>query len=215
MTGGSLGSHHEDINLSDSASPSLFRLPEYDAATTSFVYESIRALAVAKSPVLQMVQRETVAEVTASRVTLPSGEAIELLPVDVTSEFTWTISASILGDFDGLYDGMDSAARQSAAAIVSNIVRHLELVTDAIGNTVHAHGEPISHELILETLEKIEMSFDDDGNPIGLAIVASPEMARKISALPPPTPAQDRAFRDLMARKREEFNARRRHRRLS
>jgi len=89
----------------------------------------------------------------------------------------------------------------------------LNAVTDAAGTTVDADGRPLSHELVLELLETMEIDFDTEGNA-ELALVGNSDMVRRLQALPPMTPEQEAAFDGLMARKRREFEARQRERRL-
>jgi hypothetical protein len=93
------------------------------------------------------------------------------------------------------------------------MVEHLSQITERTGNAVYAGGRPISHELFFATLEGMEISFNEAGEA-ELQILASPEMAAKMAALPPLTPEQEARLDEIMARKRAEFEARKKRRRI-
>ncbi len=81
--------------------------------------------------------------------------------------------------------------------------------------TVSADGQPLSHDILLDAIEGVEISFEDDGTARMPTLVMHPNMAEKLAALPPATPEQERRFQDIMQRKQEAFFAGRRSRRLS
>lgn len=110
---------------------------------------------------------------------------------------------------------MDKAAEQGVSTLMPGVFDYLSKICEATGNVVDAAGRPLTHELILSALEKVEIDFDVNDEPIMPTLVVHPEMAEKLSKLPPPTPAQDAAFRALMERKRGDYRARRPPRQLS
>lgn len=88
--------------------------------------------------------------------------------------------------------------------------------TEESGNVVDGRGRPFSHELILEVLEKMQIDFDEDGNPEMPTMVVSPTLRPRVQQLiaeqdDPKIAAQ---FDAIIARKREEFRAREADRRL-
>ena len=88
---------------------------------------------------------------------------------------------------------------------------------DSVGNVVHGGGQPYGPDLFFEMLEKITISFDEDGNPQMPMAVVSPETAAYIRAHAAAWEA-DPAFRErharILQRKREEWDDRERHREL-
>jgi hypothetical protein len=78
-----------------------------------------------------------------------------------------------------------------------------------------AGGQPLSHDLLLKSLEGIEFDFDENGDPIWPTLVMSPSMGEQFRRLPPMTPEQKKALEEMIERKREKFNARKRNRQLS
>ena len=85
-------------------------------------------------------------------------------------------------------------------------------ICDATGNTVDAQGKNV-WDAHLEMLETMEMSFDENGNH-NTTLVVHPDTARKIRENPP-TVEQLAKGEEIIERKRKEFYAQKRSRRLS
>jgi hypothetical protein len=82
---------------------------------------------------------------------------------------------------------------------------------------VNGKGQPFTFELFLETLEKISIDFDDQGNPYLPTVVVSPELGAKLKSKLPEweaNPDYDKRFKELIERKRKEWNDRESHRKL-
>lgn len=192
----------------------LFDLPEYERAGREFFGEAMEALMQSKSSVFGMIRTEKVDSLPRNRVALASDQVVETAPITMESGFTLSRSATIAGDFDDLLAALDTAAESGLASLMPQFFANLGEICDAAGQTVDAGGRPLDHDLLLEAIEGVEITFDDEGNAQMPTLVVHPEMADKIAALPPPTPEQDQRFAEMMQRKKEEFFARRRTRQL-
>ena len=91
-----------------------------------------------------------------------------------------------------------------------------ELISDAAeeaGNVISSDGEPISVCLLLQVIEKMHLSFDEEGQPSGLTFAANPKLSpsldKTISQL-----KTDPRYQKLMEQKREEWRARESRRKL-
>jgi hypothetical protein len=98
--------------------------------------------------------------------------------------------------------------------LLPRIFEQLGRVCEAAGTTTNAKGQPLSRALILQALEKMEIEFDKDGKA-KIGVFVGPETYKQFQNLPPPTPQEVQALNDLLGRKRAEFYARQRHRKLS
>jgi hypothetical protein len=58
----------------------------------------------------------------------------------------------------------------------------MKSATDEAGTAVHADGRPFSAELFIETIEKMELTFDDDGNWEMPTLVGHPVQAARVRA---------------------------------
>lgn len=190
-----------------------FALPEYEAAARSTAFVAVDALARVSHPLLAQIPRSAVAIVRPTRMTVEDGASLRLSPIPVRAELEIDIRRVAAGQLEDVVVALAHVADQEAVALLSGFFEGLNAVTDAAGTTVDAHGRTLSHELVLELLEKMEIDFDTDGRA-QLALAGNSDMVRKLQALPPMTPQQDAAFEALMARKRHEFAARQRTRRL-
>jgi hypothetical protein len=63
-------------------------------------------------------------------------------------------------------------------------------------------------------LERVEFSFDEQGNPIMPSLHAHPDTLERLRNLPPPTAEQARVRMDIIERKRKEYTRRKRYSRL-
>lgn len=189
----------------------LFELPEYDRAAHEFIFGAITELARARSPVLSMIRRETVEGGFGSRVTTDEGVRLELEPHEVVLEQGYKLDEVIHGDFGGVLTSFDQAADQEARSLVGALFENMRRVTEATGMVVESKGGP-TPETILEVIDKMELSFDDTGEPQMPTLVAHPNAVAK---LPPWLPEHSERLAEILQRKREERDARRRDRKLS
>ncbi len=99
----------------------------------------------------------------------------------------------------------------------NNILAKLEETTKETGNVVDGKGKEISPDLIFKALEKMQIDFDEEGNPYMPTMFVSPEMGKKIGDKLPEW-KKDRTHKkkvdDLMIKKKEEWDDRESNRKL-
>jgi hypothetical protein len=128
---------------------------------------------------------------------------------------------------------IDDARKQGAAASVRAIrdvgnqlaegmtQRMFETLTeavDAVGNVVDAEGRPFSLGLLLEVLDKMELSFNPDGSWDPPTVVVHPDTHEKIRVQIDELNNDSGAKKDLaelVGRKRKEWDAREARRTLA
>jgi hypothetical protein len=89
---------------------------------------------------------------------------------------------------------------------------NLDEITEATGNTVAADGRNF-WDVQIEAVEKIQMTFDENGEHNYQTIV-HPDQKKKLDENPP-TKEQEITLQKLIEKKREEYYAQKRIRRLS
>lgn len=97
-------------------------------------------------------------------------------------------------------------------------IRSMTDVTHATGNVVDAGGPLITGDKILDTLETVEMTFDSDGKPQPLHMWSpDPQLRKQLFNLMKtgPTKEQQKRMDEIIERKKNEFLAKKRTRRLS
>jgi len=106
---------------------------------------------------------------------------------------------------------LDQVAEEMARQMTQGVLSTIEQAVDAAGNKINAGGKPLSPELFLEILERLELSFDEQGNWLPPTMIVPPDFsaARKeeIKAW-----ESDPVFRakqeEIVIRQREEWRAR-------
>src|SRR5206468_1639688 len=93
-----------------------------------------------------------------------------------------------------------------------SMFRIIGATTEAVGNSFSVQGEAISHDRITDMIERLYIPFDEDGN-YNLTLALPPEDARRLASTPL-TEEQIKRREQVIARKREEFNASKSHRKL-
>jgi hypothetical protein len=146
--------------------------------------------------------------------TMPSGEVVENKPLMIESKVVikWDDIRSC--NLDALAVQVDAMADERLSIMMPHFFSVLQKTSDAAGTATDVRGEPFTFEVYLAGLQKIDLQFDRDDQPILPKLVVHPTMAKHLASLPPPTEEQQRAYSDLIERKRREFNARRRYRKL-
>lgn len=190
--------------------PHPLALDEYDQATREFFSEAVDAVARASNPILGQIQREKVEVIPRSLSTMESGDVVQREPLLSSASAMFSVADAIRGDFTDVVAAIAETADQFGATVVPNILEHISEICNATGNVVSGKDRPI-WEAILETLETIAISFDEDGNPSLPSIVMHPDTAAKLGD--PPDGFEDRC-NEIIARRRDEWLAGRRTRRL-
>lgn len=194
--------------------PLLFLLTEYDVALKRFIQETINVLMREKDPVLKMIPTERRQHITTTQNTMPSGQVVQGSPLRTEMTFEVRDSDVLNGDVDGFLASIDAAADDGVASLMPQIFSRLAALADAAGTASNAGGQPISHELVLSQFEKMDILFDESGNPELPTMICSPQMFEAYKRLGPPSAEIEERFQKMLARKREEFNASRRTRKL-
>jgi hypothetical protein len=193
----------------------IFILPEYERAQFKFFSDAVGKMMAAKDELYGSIPTAEPSEVLpVTQNTMPSGEVVQSQPllVEAAVVFKWDDIRDC--NLDALAEQVNKAAEERLAKIMPHFFDVLHRITDAAGTAADAGGRPFSFELYLEALERMEIQFDREGNPILPTLVMHPVMAEQLRSLPPMTQEQQRAMDDLIERKRTEFNASRRHRKL-
>lgn len=110
-------------------------------------------------------------------------------------------------------DKIDTVAREMAQQIAKTAYEVMSEAAEEIGNVTSADGESLSIDLLLKGLEKMHLSFDEEGQPSGLRLVAHPNMSFELEKIYSQIESHPR-YQELMERKREEWRVRENNRKL-
>ncbi len=201
--------------VSQSQHSGLFSLPEYEYAQSRFVHDGVARLMEAKDEFWARIPKAEPAEaVPITQNTMPSGEVVQNEPLSVAAQFVYKYEDIRSCNTEELAAQMDAAADQILSVLMPHVFDIMGRTCKAAGTASDAGGKPFSFEMFLDGIEKIDLPFDEKGNPELPTLVVGPELGNQIRAMQPWTPEQRKAFDDVIERKRKEYNARRRDRKL-
>ena len=112
---------------------------------------------------------------------------------------------------------IDDVAKEMTEQIKKSFYGILSEAAEEAGNVTSSDGKPLSVDLILEMLENMPVSFDEEGNPSGLTLSVSPELYPALAEVieqAKADPQIDKRFKALMEQKREEWRVRENNRKL-
>lgn len=117
-----------------------------------------------------------------------------------------------------VFDIVDKKAKEMGAQMAKHHFEVLNKTIEETGNSVDAKGQKLSPDLFLETISKISISFDKDGNPKLPTIVISPKTAdqwKRVMAEAEADPEHKKKFDAIIAQKKKEFDAEQARRKLA
>jgi hypothetical protein len=178
---------------------------EYDAAAQRFMSTGVKALMEAQGGVYSLVSKESMGQLPDYSLPLSEDDTLRGRPIEASSVAIIDYNDVIVGDFDSILAAMDNIAVEMANQITKGILGHISEICERTGNVIA--GE-LSYDTIADILEHMDFSFDESGNH-NVSVVVSPEGAKKIRAVGEPTAEQQARIDRIIARKRDEWNARR------
>jgi len=187
-----------------------FALPKYSFANIQFVREVKTGLdaldpilgQIRNVPVVHSGRMRQVSEPNTLETPMKKQEANEML------EFKCYFKT----DTEMFRDFICSLQKQFSEISKKHLFEVVFKTTEATENVFNANGRN-TWDAILEMTERTEMYFDEDGNN-NYQFYVHPDTYKKL-AENPPTPEQEKKMQEVMNKKREEFYAQKRIRRLS
>lgn len=110
-------------------------------------------------------------------------------------------------------DGMEQVANEMSKQHSKYFIERIDEITKESGQVYNNQGLPLTVDTILDSLDKIEMDFDEQGHPLMPTIMAGPSMVEKIKNLKP-TDEQNKRYNEILERKYSEWRDRESNRRL-
>jgi hypothetical protein len=168
---------------------------------------------VSFDPILNQVR--TVKTIHAGGMRYQIEEKESVIPLNTLS-FEINISHAEISEYDlsAFAESIYMFTKERIDETHRMLYQTLDKVTAMTGNVVNAEGKPLNADMILDMIEKVEMTFDENGEPIKKTFVAGTDLFKKLSNIKF-TPAQEERHKQIIERKKKEYNAKKRHRRLS
>jgi hypothetical protein len=84
--------------------------------------------------------------------------------------------------FGAVLEALDKTAQDIADKQGKFFIQRLKETLEEAGQTIEAKGQPLTFDLVLDLLEKIEFDFDEHGQPIWPSALSGPSLAEKAKA---------------------------------
>jgi len=141
------------------------------------------------------------------KLAIPLGKMSAEVSVNVKDVFEFNLEKTCID----IYEFAESFLRDMTQTMFSTLSK----VTDFTGNVVDGKGKGITHEMLLEMLEKIHIDFDQDGNPQLPSMIIHPDMAKAFEKLKSDEDMYKARYEEIITKKREAYYAEKGHRGLS
>ena len=145
------------------------------------------------------------------------GSTEEMKPKAATAELQVNLSEFEKMNHEAVLNKINGVAEELAGQQATSFYEEIGKIAEEVGNVVDADGKPFSMDLFFEGLEKIDIDFDEAGDPSGLMCPVSPELFPSIAKIVEQAkddPEMNKRYDAIMERKREEWRARESNRKL-
>lgn len=188
------------------------RMPSYDKADTLFVRQ-VADHFLSLNPLLGNMSKMTSAH--RGPIRNVGGE----VPLDqgdfrITSESLFRTEDIRNSNLEAHTEILMSLVEQLIVGLSRSFFLGIQEITDATGQVLDAKGSPFTFDTILDMLEKMPVEFDGEGEPKLPTIVMHPKLFESVRELKI-TEEQRQRQEEILGRKKEEFYAQKRTRRLS
>ena len=144
------------------------------------------------------------------------GLRVESQLKEISAGFLLRKEDIIAKGMDAYYAKLDELAQSIKNQEERMMLNAMEQAAERVQNVIDAKGN-FSFSTILDALEKIAISFDSNGNPLGQNMILSPSAAAKMRAMLPELEKNQeyrRRYNEIIVRKRKEWLDRENSRRL-
>lgn len=194
----------------------LFALPEYERAQFEVFHSAVHGLMKAKDTLYAQIPEGDPSEmIPTTQNTMPSGETVRSEPLLIENKIVFQWNDIRKCNLEALAEQANKAAEERLAVIMPHFFATVGRTCEAAGTATDMAGAPLTFESHLAALSKIELRFDANGEPIMPQLVVNPETAKILAKQPPWTAEQQEKWNAMIDRKRKEYFASRRHRKLS
>jgi hypothetical protein len=187
-------------------------IPEYESASLRLIVEVMQGF-LGVDPLFAGIERDYTTHRGPIR-NVPGDTPLDQSMFAVSGESSISWDSIRNGKIDDYIQSLVDLSESQRKSLARHLFKNISEITDATGQTVNAKGQPLTVDLILDLLEKVEFGFDDDGNPQYPTLFlpsAAIERLKKLEV----TPEQEKRRQQIIEEKRARFNASKRTRRLS
>ena len=189
-----------------------FFIPTYETAMLRFISDVLEGF-FAADPVFGQMRRQMDIHAGPVRNVRGPTPVDQMMPV-IESVASIDVDDVRSANTEAYTDFLCELADSQIAGLANEFYKSLGEVVDAVGTSVDARSRPFSYDLLLDALEKLHIEFDENAEPRLPTLVMHPRLFERIKAIRPTTEQEKRHAR-IIEKKRTEYFAQKRSRRLS
>jgi hypothetical protein len=130
-------------------------------------------------PLLSLIKRRTQFEGNRHSVSPKGGPPRTSGFETLSSEFKIPNDELIEKGPGAFAERIDKVAQDLIKGASGMMIRTMRETSEQTGNVIDSGGKPLTPDLLLQLMQKVEMDFDDNGNPTNMAFVVSPDIWEK------------------------------------
>lgn len=186
--------------------------PEYDEAWLKVLYQATQGIVFQDSVfgMLRRIETSHSGPIRNVRSPQPLDQPYSGAQFSATMHEDDLRQTKIDKHTDFIIDMAEAAKKEMGPQLFQSIAE----MTAASDMDFDAGGQPFSAEMYLKTLEKMDIDFDDDGQPHLPTLVVPPTIGEATQRAVKEAEQSPR-YNDILTRKRDEYFAKKRTRRLS
>jgi hypothetical protein len=189
-----------------------FSIPEYDRALAEYIALVVKGV-FDQDPYLRKISSGTTLH-GGPRRNVRSPQPLDQPMITIQQDFDIPLEVIRNTDTDEYATLLYMAAKEYKDKLLAALFQGISEVTDAGGNVIDARGEPLTPDVLNDVLERMELSFDENGQPIHPMVVLHPDTFARLKDIQP-TAEQRQRQAEIVQRKKAEHDAKKRSRRLS
>ncbi|MFC1965861.1 hypothetical protein ACFLWI_02795 [Chloroflexota bacterium] len=187
-------------------------IPEYESSALRFISDVLQGF-LSVDPLFSGIERDYTTHRGPIR-NVPGDTPLDQSMFTVSGESSLSWESIHNGKIDDYIHFLVDISESQRKSLAKHFFRNISEITDVTGQSLDAKGQPLTVDLILDLLEKVEFGFDEDGNPQYPTLVLPPAAIERLKTLEF-TPEQEQRRTQIIEEKRARFNASKRTRRLS
>jgi hypothetical protein len=189
--------------------PELWAVPdEFAEGAARWFNRVAKSWSVELHPMLGKIGHEKATDLPSEEdlaVTDPGLSTSLFRPIHVQVATTVDLDEVLTFDVPATLARMFEMADNWGGQLMRGMLSHVSDVSDQYGQTVDASGREFG-EVLLESLERLEIGFDEHDDPVMPTLVMHPDLLVKLQGKSL-TPEQEQELAEIVERKREEHRA--------
>ncbi|WP_142383542.1 hypothetical protein [Bacillus sp. T33-2] len=190
----------------------ISELPEYQTAYFNFFSHAVNQFMDLKN-VLYSGSNKSSLEGPARIRTTADDILIEKEPMEVEMNFVLHNQVVMNTDVETFMETVEDASDSGIQSLMPQLFNSILDVCEASGQVVSGEGQPFTFDTLLDGLEKMDIRFNEDGSPIMPTLYINPANKDQILNIKP-TEEQLKRREIILSKKRADFFAKKRTRRL-